>query len=615
MTSSVDLDGFNEHYLRELDYLRRQGKEYAQRHSKIAARLDLQEGAPQDPHVERLIESFAFLTARIQRKLDDEYEELVDGLLGVLYPHLAAPIPAMAVVEAELDLEQSVPARGKVIPAATTFRSRSVRGEPLRFRSSAPAVLWPIEITTARLEAPTEELRQRHPRARKVLRLALSARGEHPFGVLEISKLQLFLKGESALAWELHETILLGLLDAELVLPSADGRKPLASLSLGRGAVRPWGLDDEQALLPGPRRSFASYRLLQEYFAFPPRFRLLEIAGLDVLRGHKSARLDLVFVLDRGLPHPEERLDAQHFSFACLPLVNLFEHTADPIPLQPLTTEYDLVLDRNRMQDLEVHSVPEEGVLGTSSLRGDKTVYAPLFSLRHLPRSSEPPIFWHLRRRAARAVGDQGTDVSLVFVDPSLQRRTPADEKLEVRALCSNRDLPHALGGWGQEDDFQVEQVTGLRAVRCIEGPTPTRRMELSGSAHWRLLAQLSLSHLSLVREGEGKEALQALLHVHDHGGQGRDEIDAIQDVRSETVVRRVRGELGSGLCRGLRTTLVLERSGFVGGSALAFAAVLERFLARAAAIHSFSELALEMAPDSETVYTWPPRAGEKVLL
>ena len=60
----------------------------------------------EDPHVERLIEAFAYLNARTRHKLDDDFPEITDAMLGVLYPHYQAPIPAMAVVQFALDRGQ-----------------------------------------------------------------------------------------------------------------------------------------------------------------------------------------------------------------------------------------------------------------------------------------------------------------------------------------------------------------------------------------------------------------------------------------------------------------------------------------------------------------------------
>jgi len=80
------------YYNEELKFLRLMGAEFAVKHSKIAGRLRLSTDGSDDPHVERIIEAFAYLNARIRHKLDDDFPEIVDSLLGVLYPHYQNPI-------------------------------------------------------------------------------------------------------------------------------------------------------------------------------------------------------------------------------------------------------------------------------------------------------------------------------------------------------------------------------------------------------------------------------------------------------------------------------------------------------------------------------------------
>ena len=75
------------------------GGEFAQKHPRIAARLLLTADGCDDPHVERLIESFAFMAARTHRRIDDDFPQLSEALLNLIYPSYLRPIPAMTVVE------------------------------------------------------------------------------------------------------------------------------------------------------------------------------------------------------------------------------------------------------------------------------------------------------------------------------------------------------------------------------------------------------------------------------------------------------------------------------------------------------------------------------------
>ena len=84
------------YYERELGFLRQMGAEFAQKYPKVAGRLLLEPDKCEDPHVERMIEAFAFLAGRVHLKIDDEFPEITESLLNVLYPHYLAPIPSMS---------------------------------------------------------------------------------------------------------------------------------------------------------------------------------------------------------------------------------------------------------------------------------------------------------------------------------------------------------------------------------------------------------------------------------------------------------------------------------------------------------------------------------------
>src|SRR5438270_8986990 len=91
------------YYERELLFIRQLSQEFAKQYPAAAGRLLLEPNRSTDPHVERLIESFALLAGRIHHKLDDEFPELTDALLNILYPHYLAPVPSMAMVQFDLD--------------------------------------------------------------------------------------------------------------------------------------------------------------------------------------------------------------------------------------------------------------------------------------------------------------------------------------------------------------------------------------------------------------------------------------------------------------------------------------------------------------------------------
>ncbi len=132
------------YYERELRFIRKTAMGFAEKYPEIAPRLLLEPTKCEDPHVERLIESFAMLTARVQLRLDDDFSELSHALLDIMYPHFLRPIPSSTIAQLSLDPEQGVAGEGLLIPRHSPLRSRSVDGVRCSFRSCYETRLWPV---------------------------------------------------------------------------------------------------------------------------------------------------------------------------------------------------------------------------------------------------------------------------------------------------------------------------------------------------------------------------------------------------------------------------------------------------------------------------------------
>src|SRR5688500_17654295 len=134
------------YYERELKFLSSLGADFAEKFTKVAGRLKLGVDGTGDPHVERLIQAVAFLNARVRHKLDDDFPEIAESLLSVLYPHYLRPIPSMAIVQLELDSGQAELHQGHQVPPRTLVETEedSLTGERCLFRTEGDTTLWPL---------------------------------------------------------------------------------------------------------------------------------------------------------------------------------------------------------------------------------------------------------------------------------------------------------------------------------------------------------------------------------------------------------------------------------------------------------------------------------------
>src|SRR6202789_4428337 len=184
------------YYERELDYLRKSSAQFSAKHPKVASRLQLEPTKCEDPHVERLLESFAFLAARVHLKMEDEFPEITDGLLSIVYPQLVRPIPSMSVVEFQLDPEKGKLTSGMKIERNSPLYSEPIGGVPCTFRTCYDTTLWPLTVSAAELSAPSRlKPAVKTSDSAWAIRLELRCARDVIFPALRLDKLRFYLDG------------------------------------------------------------------------------------------------------------------------------------------------------------------------------------------------------------------------------------------------------------------------------------------------------------------------------------------------------------------------------------------------------------------------------------
>jgi type VI secretion system protein ImpG len=604
-------------YEKELDYVRRLGAEFADKYPKIAGRLQLERDKCEDPHVERLLEAFAFLTARVRLKLEDDFPELTDALLGVVYPHYTAPVPSMSIVQFVTDPDKGKLTSGYSVPRGATVLSRPVGGIPCKFRTCYPTTIWPLEIVSASLLAAPFgfQLPAGSGEAAAGLRLELKTLGGVKLAELvNLDRLRFFLDGPPSTVFPLFE-LLFGA-SGRIVLRPGEKQKNLRPIVLPNDCLKPVGFGRDEGMLEYPARSFLGYRLLQEYFTFPDKFKFFEVEGLDrAVHAKYTDRLEIFILLNRSSSSLENVVAAENFRPACTPVVNLFRQSANPIALSGTKTEYPIHPDLRHPMAHEIHSI--DAVTGTSPGTRDVIDVLPFYSFKHSYDREEQKVFWYAVRRPSIRKNDPGTDMSLLLVDLGFRPSRPSVDTLGLKLTCTNRDLPAKLPFEGKPSDFELEGGGPLAGISCLRKPTPTLRPALRRGAQWRLISHLSLNYLSVSDPTEGRDALREILRLYDFTDSAavRRQIAGITAVSSRSGVARTGREATAAFVRGVELTVEFDEENFVGSGVFLFAGVLERFLGLYTSINSFCRVTAKTKQREGILKRWPARAGEQTLL
>jgi type VI secretion system protein ImpG len=580
---------FSKHYQEELTFLRATGKAYAEANPSTAGLLADRGG---DPDVERLLEGFAFLAARIRERLDDGVPEVVQDLAELLLPHYLRPIPASTIVEMT-PIPGALRARARV-PAGAELASTPVEGTSCRFRTTADLDLLPVSVQDVVLDQSVGA----HP----VLRVQLQVAPQAVAAVFQPAGLRLLLHGELPSAG----TLLLALarhLRAIRVRALPSGRP----VELPVSALRFAGLEPDLPLLPWPRLAPQGYRTLQEYFTLPQKLLFIEVRDLQLAREAAADRVELAFQLERP-PELPARLGRDSIRTNCVPAVNLFRTSADPVSIAALGEEHLLRAAEISPLHMEIHSI--ESVVAASEGPGERVQLESFAGFRHGNLGSRAR-YYRLRRALSPVDGGLDTFISVAQPFDASSMLQPSVLSLELTA--TNRALPERVK-LGEVSQPTATSPTQARFRNIVPVSHPVRP-PLGSELHWRLIAHLAANRASIAT-AEGLRALLGLYNLQvlsdqQTGRANQLRVESIREVQA-ALSRRL---IGGAPARGTRVALQVDEGGFAGpGDAFLFGCAVDDLLAAQAGLSSFVELALRLEP-SQREYAWPPRNGQKALL
>lgn len=611
--------------------MREMARDFAESHPKIAGRLGMRGIEIADPFVERLIESFCFMSARTQLKLDAEFPLFTKRLMDIIYPNYTAPTPSMGVIQLQPNLKEGDLTQGYCVRRNSAFFTPIAPGEITRceFRSGQDVQLWPVEITDARLTSLPPDmpnLDRYHistSRLKSALRIKLSLPPEMMFSQLEgFDRLPIYIDGDERVVSHIFE--LLHSSHVATIIRTGNGSE-VNDVIINETPLVFEGLSPDQSLLPVAWNIFHGHNLVQEYFTCRQRFYFFTLTQLIAgMRNNNTREAEIIILLDRQASALTEHISASRFLLYCTPVVNLFPRRMDKLEINRAQNEFHVVPDRSRPLDFEVYAISK--VYGQQAQTSNEVVFNPLYQTRHCDRGNFGRYFSTTRKprqesRNARKYDTrtpyEGTEVFVSLVD---QQEAPWSDDiryLSIDALVTNRDLPRLIAASGQFS-LTMTDAAPVHGARFVFQPSAPRPPFADGESAWRLIRQLSFNYLPLsdMPHNKGGEAMRNMLRlfVSDYDSESSTQIDALVGCQSEPVIRRLpdNGLLVYG--RGVRCTLTVDEEGFSGISPYLFGMMMENYLARHAAINVFTETELH-SMQRGCVGKWKARPGRRGVL
>lgn len=607
------------YYEKELTFIRQLGAEFADRHPKVAGHLKISEQAVEDPHVSRLIEAFAYLNARIQHKLDDDFPELSDAMLSVLFPHYQRPLPSLSIIQLQPSNELDGPFH---LDKNALLESQPIHDQPCKFTTCYPVDLLPVSVSSARMSGlpfatpGANDMKG----AASMIQLTLNTIGDGVnFAELKPEKLRFYLNGQSQHVNPLYELLNKDCVNVVLA-KSDDDTRPIF---LGKDAIKPVGFKEDENILPYPAASFIGYRLITEYFAYPEKFLFIDIEYLkENIPADAGSELNLYIYLAESNVELEHNINKTTFALHCTPVINLFKQVAEPVLLDQKQHEYLVVPNSRQPKGMEVYSIDD---VKSSSSDGDIVSHYPIYGNKHDTIDKDFNAYWHSTRRSSSLSNQQnnghdseGTDVFISLVDLHFNPEQADDRTLELELTCTNRDLPAQLPfGKNQPQLHFVDDAPPLNTIKCMTQPTATVRPPLRDHARWRLISHLNTNHLSLTGSSNSLDALKEILRLYDFKDSSttRAIVQSLSNLTTSAVSSPITINQKTAICRGTEIQLEIDEALLSGNSPYLFASVLEHFFSLYCSINSFTRVIATLKGKEGILKKCPPRVGEKALL
>ena len=603
------------YYERELAFLRQHSREFAERYPKLAGQLLLSGEGCDDPHVERMIQSFALLTARVSKKLEDSYPQFTEALLNVLYPHYLRPFPSCSIAHFEHGGGELTSVA--TIPRGTELQSRPIKGAICKFRTAWDIQLAPVSIGELAFDpiasAPSEV---RLPvGCNAILSFSLALRGNNTeVGLGKLDKLRVYIDAEPSVASALRDAIFLRKL--KVYASGADKRWRIAREKL----ISEVGFADQEALIDMPDTSHGAYRYLTEYFCFPEKFNFFDINIGEIPSGlHAEGKITLHIALgdlraDSDASRLLQTLTTQNLRLGCVPVVNLFAQRGDPIRISNRQSAYPVVADGRRAYAYDVYSIDSVRRVRQTAQGESITEFRSFFSLRHGETPERNGYYWYAQRDHLVAESSPGYETSLSIVDADFDPVQPKTDVLSLQLTCTNRELPTLMSVGMPSGDLFLEGGSSVRSIKLLRKPTQPCRFDHRRDGQWRIISHLSLNHLSLT--GNGLTAFQEMLALYDlpRTAASRRQIEGVLGIEQSDKTVWMAGKPFACFVRGLEVRITVDESSFVGSGLDVFVRCIDRFLGLYVSLNSFIQLVVVSNRTGEELIRCAPRNGDSIL-
>jgi len=573
-----------QYYQEELNYLRNEGTSFANAHPNIAGKLKLGPDSIEDPFVERVLESFAFLTARLQHKIDAQVSTISDAILNVLYPNFLAPIPSMTTIQfsPKEAIEKNI-----IIEKNHTIDIKVGQKQPFSFSTCYPVKLEAIKLTQTQYTINTNAL------GKSKLSFCLTSLVQPAMmGDTDNNSIQIYLNLPLQWAFTLLNLLMHHVSHIEIVSNNHE------KFQLSKENLAFAGFKREENLLPNEGLSEYAHTILQEYFIYPQKFLYVTINQLLSLfekADTDSFTVNIYFDAHEASLSPVVNDSA--LLLGCTPAINLFRAQSMPININHKKSDYSVLPDCENNNEIEVYHITDLNVISEN-----KSMLArPMFGFKHADMEIENSINWYHYRKSCEAVGEYYTSGDKSFINFTLNKQSlhyPGKTTAIAELICTNRDIVSKLSHSDERSNLSLketslDEIIDVKQVSTITSPIP--KVTDKGLVQ-ELIALLHLNHINFESNESATAHIKSILALFATSSEDNMIMinQGIINISVKPLFKRNPHSYRHGFCRGSLITVIIDQQYFLDNNEVLFGKILHCYLSKMTPINHFIELTLQ---------------------
>ncbi|MGV3344532.1 type VI secretion system baseplate subunit TssF [Enterobacteriaceae bacterium LUAb1] len=594
-----------EYYSKELYFLKQYGNLFNKKFPTIAKRLGFIDGKSEDPHVERLIESVALLTAQLQQRMDDDLSELTQGILETLMPQFLRPIPAVSVVQFASNPEASTLQQTLSVARHTQLYSRTSEGVECRFRTCYPLSILPVELTSAALVSENYENDWS-------LSLSMLSRARTlPAG----ATVRIYLDGQVRFNYLLYAALLSQVATLEY-------RKNDQKVSYHQQDIKAAGFDEEDGLCADDLHIDPVHNIIRDYAVFPERFLFIDLPlptelfidnDLTPIIATIKFRSGLTV---RKLSVLSQQCNTDNIKLNCVPVVNIFQQMAEPIIPDNNTHEYLLTPDVRTPENYAIYAIKEVRLKRKNSLKKESDIISPLFGVQTETTENSNGIVWQSQHKLALMEKGEVTNVFLSFATLGEAELNSQTDMVTVMTTCTNKNIIADIPTGNSAGDFTTQiNLPGI-IIKGLMHPRLPIFPQFTDINKWRFISQLSLNKM-LYSGKQGVSSLKQALDIYNISQNSvyAHLVNLLTDIKVESIMGRLYADNPLSVARGLAVTLLFHKDALEQPGFYLFCSVVEKYLGQYAPVNSFIQTTTRIDGEEDAVVIWPKRAANLVWL